>query len=78
MVLLCVLLFLTQASPMLEFVNQAGRLVVRGEAIVLLLQQCRFSIYGFAHGELFFVPYPSKLHVGVCKPGWPSGCEGVG
>ena len=30
--------------------------------------------YGFA--RVFFVPYPSKLHVGVCKPGWPSGCEG--
>ena len=27
---------------------------------------------------MFFVPYPSKLHVGVCKPVWPSGCEGGG
>ena len=61
------LLFLPQASSP-ELVDQCGHLVVRGKAIVVFktLLLC------------FFVPYPSKLHVGVSKPVWPSGCQGGG
>ena len=48
-------LFLTRANSMLEFVNQSGHLVVRGEAIVVFKTVLLLLLL------LLVVPYPSKL-----------------